>query len=136
MNVNTVSLSIGFMNLSSGLFGHFPSCHGCGGLAGQHAFGARTGSSMVLMGLCKMPCAVLLGPSLLRALDAFPLSVLGVLLAVSGLELSAACRDMRTRHEAAVMLLGAGGVLKLGTGASFVLSALAAAVVLRRGRER
>lgn len=119
------------MNLSSGALGHFPSCHGCGGLAGQHAFGARTGSSMVLMGCCKMLCALLLGPSLLRALEAFPNTVLGVLLAVAGIELAAHCRDLRSKHEVVVMLLGAGCVLKLGTGTAFVVSAAAAAVILR-----
>ena len=78
----TLSLSIGATNGLSCWFGHFPSCHGCGGLAGQHSFGARTGSSMVLMGTAKMLTACLFGPSLLAGLAAFPNSVLGVLLAV------------------------------------------------------
>ena len=30
--VSKISLSIGFMNSLSAAFGHFPSCHGCGGL--------------------------------------------------------------------------------------------------------
>ena len=63
------------MDLSTCWFGHFPSCHGCGGLAGQHLFGARTGSSMVFIGLVKMFLALLFGPSLLEALEAFPSAV-------------------------------------------------------------
>ena len=33
--VRSLSLSIAIMNLSTGWLGHFPSCHGCGGLAGE-----------------------------------------------------------------------------------------------------
>ena len=86
---------------------------------------------MVLMGLGKMLCALLLGTSLLQVLEAFPNTVLGVLLAVSGIELGSHCRDLRSKPEVFVMLLGAGCVLKLGTGSAFVFSAAAAAAVLR-----
>ena len=89
---------------------------------------------MVLMGIIKMALACLLGPSLMNALEPFPSSVLGVLLAISGLELAVACRDVIGRREAAVMLLGAGLVLKHGTGAGFVGSILAA-LLLRARRE-
>ena len=133
VSVRKISLSIAAMDLSSCFFGHFPSCHGCGGLAGQHKFGARTGSSMAFMGVLKMGLAVLFGPSLLRALEAFPSAVLGVLLAVSGVELATACRDMQHKADFAVMLIGAGCVLKLGTGIAF-LAAVAASVAFRRSK--
>jgi hypothetical protein len=126
-SVRKLSISIAAMNLSCCLWGAFPSCHGCGGLAAQHAFGARTGSSLAMIGLCKALTAVALGPSLLAAFEAFPSSVLGVLLAVSGVELAACCRDMRTKPEAAVMLVGAGCGLQLGTGIGFLAAAAAAA---------
>ena len=132
-SVSRISLSIGLMNLSTGWLGHFPSCHGAGGLAAPHLFGARTGSSMVLMGVCKIVLACLFGPSLMNGLEAFPNSVLGVLLAVSGIELAVAARDARSRADFAVTLLGAGLVLKLGTGMAFVGSILAAAILHARG---
>lgn len=128
---NRIAASVGFMDLTCAWFGHFPSCHGCGGLAGQHLFGARTGSSMALMGLLKMGLALLLGSSLLEALKVFPKGVVGVLLAVSGIELAVPCRDMSGRSDVAVMLLGAGLVLSpAGTGLAFV-AAFCAALVLR-----
>lgn len=130
VSVRKISLSIAAMDLSTCWFGHFPSCHGCGGLAGQHLFGARTGSSMVFIGLVKMFLALLFGPSLLEALEAFPSAVLGVLLAVSGVELATCCRDMQQKADFAVMLIGAGCVLKLGTGIAF-LAAIAAAAAFR-----
>ena len=37
--VRQLSVSIGLMDASSCWFGHFPSCHGCGGLAAQHLYG-------------------------------------------------------------------------------------------------
>ena len=85
---------------------------------------------MAFMGVLKMGLAILFGPSLLRALEAFPSAVLGVLLAVSGVELATACRDMQQKADFAVMLIGAGCVLKLGTGIAF-LAAVAASVAFR-----
>ena len=131
--VRKISLSIALMDLSSCWLGHFPSCHGCGGLAAQHLFGARTGSSMALMGVLKMGLALALGGHMLTALEAFPRGVVGVPLALSGLELAVPCRDMSHRGDVAVMLLGAGLVLKLGTGIAFVLSMIAAAVLTLTG---
>jgi len=134
--VTQISLSIGWMNLSSGWLGHFPSCHGCGGLAAQHLFGARSGSSMVLMGFAKMTLAVVLGPSLAEAMAAFPNSVLGVLLALSGVELASACRDMTERRDAAIMLIGGGLVLHVGTGPASIISLLVAVMLKCRSAER
>ena len=92
---------------------------------------------MALMGLLKMALALLLGPSLLPAFEAFPSTVLGVLLGVSGIELASCCRDMSEKPDFAVMLVGAGCVLKLGTGVGF-LAACATALAFRftypRGR--
>jgi hypothetical protein len=135
--VSKISLSIGCMNSASALFGHFPSCHGCGGLAGQHLFGARTGSSMIVIGAVKIALSILLGPNILAGLEAFPRSVLGILLAVSGVELAVSVRDQNDKTDVVVMLIGAGLVLKAGTGVGFVISLLAAAAFdfQRRRRE-
>ena len=90
---------------------------------------------MVLMGGLKMAVAVTLGPTLLSALDCFPRSVLGVLLAVGGIELAMHCRgDNFSRHGTVVVLIGAGITLSLGTGAAFVGSFVAAWVFSFRGR--
>lgn len=56
-----------------------------------------------------------------------------MLLALAGLELAVPCRDMTGRRDAAVMLLGAGLVLSMGTGVAFVTSLVAAVVLERRG---
>ncbi|CAM6120166.1 unnamed protein product [Calypogeia fissa] len=100
-----VSVSVGLMNLVGCWFGAMPVCHGCGGLAGQYRFGARTGLSVVILGSVKLLVGLVFGSSLLRLLSNFPVGLLGVLLFFSGLELAMACRDMSTRMEAFVMLV-------------------------------
>ena len=82
-----VSISVGLMNLILVPLGSMPNCHGAGGLAGQHRFGARTGTSVVILGLGKVLLAIFLGGSALTLLDAFPIAVLSIMIAIAGLEL-------------------------------------------------
>ena len=82
-----VSISVGLMNLILCPLGSMPNCHGAGGLAGQHRFGARYGTSVVVLGLFKVFLAVFFGASALTLLDAVPVAVLGIMLAIAGLEL-------------------------------------------------
>jgi hypothetical protein len=82
-----VSISVGLMNLLLCPLGSMPNCHGAGGLAGQHRFGARHGTSVVVLGLFKIGLAVFFGGSALALLDALPVAVLGVMVAIAGLEL-------------------------------------------------
>lgn len=83
-----VAISVGLMNLIFVPFGGMPNCHGAGGLAGQHRFGARHGSSVVFLGICKMAIAIFFGASARTLLDSFPDSVLGLMLIIAGHELS------------------------------------------------
>ena len=83
-----VGVSVGLMNLLFCPLGAMPSCHGAGGLSAQHKFGARTGTSVILLGLFKALLAVSFGEGALTLLDAVPDGVLGVLLCVSGVELA------------------------------------------------
>jgi len=86
-----VATSVGVMNVVACWFGGAPACHGAGGLAGQYRFGARGGASVWVLGWGKVALALALGDALaLRAVRAFPLSVLGALLAVAGVELAKA----------------------------------------------
>jgi len=108
-----VAVSVGLMNLVGVWFGAMPMCHGAGGLAGQHRFGARTNGSILFLGAVKIVVAVALGASLMALCQAFPASVLGVMLAFSGLELSLVARDQTRRIDALPMMLTAGACLGL-----------------------
>ena len=69
--------SMGVMNLVAVPLGALPMCHGSGGLAGKHAFGARTGTANLLAGGFYFALALVAG-----LLVAFPMALLGVLLVV------------------------------------------------------
>ena len=60
-----VAISVALMNLVCCPLGAMPMCHGSGGLAAQYRFGARSGGSVVMLGIAKMALAVLFGGSLL-----------------------------------------------------------------------
>jgi MFS superfamily sulfate permease-like transporter len=49
--VRNLALTSGAMNLLLAPFGAMPMCHGAGGVAAQHRFGARTGLAPVLLGM-------------------------------------------------------------------------------------
>jgi len=83
-----VAFSVGVMNLCLCPFGAMPNCHGAGGLAGQHRFGARHGASVVFLGVNKMILALVFGSSALALMDALPDAILGVMLAIAGQELA------------------------------------------------
>jgi hypothetical protein len=75
--------SMGLMNLAGVPLGAIPMCHGSGGLAGKHAFGARTGAANLVAGGFYAGVALLAG-----TLFAFPMALLGVLLAVVAVSLA------------------------------------------------
>ncbi|TYG98092.1 hypothetical protein ES288_A10G090100v1 [Gossypium darwinii] len=100
-----VSVSVGVMNLVGCWFGAMPVCHGAGGLAGQYRFGARSGWSVVYLGIGKLVIGLVFGNSFVRILNQFPIGILGVLLLFAGIELAMASRDMNSKEESFVMLV-------------------------------
>ncbi|KAI8633809.1 hypothetical protein F5Y19DRAFT_415132 [Xylariaceae sp. FL1651] len=87
-SVTAVGISVAAMNLSGCWFGAMPVCHGSGGLAAQYRFGARSGASIIILGLFKVVLGVVFGESLLDLLRAFPRSLLGIMVLAAGLELA------------------------------------------------
>ncbi|XP_010042116.2 molybdate transporter 1-like [Eucalyptus grandis] len=101
----SVAVTVGLMNLVGCWFGAMPCCHGAGGLAGQYKFGGRSGGCVAILGAAKLILGLVLGSSLVKVLDQFPVGVLGVLLLFAGIELAMAARDMNSKEEAFVMLI-------------------------------
>ena len=132
MKPGRVALSVAVLNLITCPLGGMPSCHGSGGLAAQHRFGARTGGSMVVLGAAKMALALVFGASLLAWMESYPQSVLGVLLLFSGMELAMVCRDQHSRGPFFVMVLTAGACIAVNTAVGFVVGWIMA-VLLARG---
>lgn len=129
-----VAMSVAIMNLVSCPLGGMPMCHGAGGLAAQHRFGARTGGSVVMLGVVKIALGVALGNSLLVWLQVYPASVLGVLLLFSGFELVRVCRDQTQPTHMIVMLATAGACLATNTAIGFAICWPMAWVVLHNDR--
>lgn len=105
VSATSVSITVGLMNLTGCWFGAMPSCHGAGGLAGQYKFGGRSGGCVALLGGAKLVLGLVLGGSLVKILEQFPVGVLGVLLLFAGIELAMCARDMSSKSEAMVMLV-------------------------------
>jgi MFS superfamily sulfate permease-like transporter len=77
--------------------GGMPLCHGSGGLAGQHKLGARSGVSVILLGLTKLAFGLLFGGMALVWMRAFPEPILGLFLLLAGWSLAEASRAWDTR---------------------------------------
>ncbi|KAK3370222.1 putative sulfate transporter [Podospora didyma] len=94
VSVTSLGLSVAAMNLVGCWTGAMPVCHGAGGLAAQHRFGARSGASVILLGAFKALVGLFFASggnnSLLGLLARFPRSLLGVMVAAAGLELARA----------------------------------------------
>ena len=138
VSVRAVASSVGALNLVFCWFGALPVCHGAGGLAGQHRFGARTNLSVLVLGTVKLALGAAAAAPLLAVLGHFPAGVLAALLSVSALELAASARSALTGDPEGVRLclLTAGCTVFFGTAIGFAAGlaaayalALAAAVV-------
>lgn len=127
-----MATSVGVMNLLGCWFGAMPMCHGAGGLAGQHRFGARSGGSVLMLGVAKVAAAVALGTSAAVLLAAYPASILGLLLCFAGAELALPARKVSTRSDFLLVLLTAGGIVGANTLIGFLLG-FGAALVIRLG---
>jgi len=135
VSTRAMASSVGLMNLVGCWFGAMPMCHGAGGLAGQHRFGARTGGSVVMLGVAKLTLAVLFGSSVVVLLDAYPASILGVLLCFAGVELAQPARKAAGAEAWMVVAVTAAGCVFLNTTAGF-LAGITAAMALRVVRPR
>lgn len=84
-----LGLSVALMNALSCPFGSMPVCHGSGGLAGQYRFGARSGASVIILGVFKLVIGLVINESwLVGLLGKFPKALLGVMVIAAGVELA------------------------------------------------
>lgn len=95
-NVTDVGLSVAMMNLVRCWFGAMPVCYGSGGLAAQYRFGARSGGSVIVLGLAKVGIGIFLGSTLVNLFQRFPLALLGIMVIAAGLELCGVGESLNT----------------------------------------
>lgn len=129
IGTRAMASSVGLMNVAGCWFGAMPMCHGAGGLAGQHRFGARTGGSVVMLGTAKILLAVLFGSSVVVLLGAYPASILGVLLCFAGVELARPARKAVGFDAVLAVVVTAVGCVAFNTTVGFV-TGMAVALLL------
>lgn len=95
-SITHIGLSVAAMNLLGCWFGAMPVCHGSGGLAAQYRFGARSGASVVFLGVLKLIIGLLFGETLVDLLKRFPAAFLGVMVIAAGLELVGVGESLNT----------------------------------------
>lgn len=98
--VTAVGLSVAAMNLVGCWFSCMPTCHGSGGLAAQHRFGARSGASIIFLGLIKLILGLVFGNSLTGLLHRFPTAILTVMVVAAGLELASVGETLNSTSRA------------------------------------
>lgn len=103
-----IGLTYSIVNLIAPFFGGIPACHGCGGIAGHHTFGARTGGSVVIYGAFYLLLGLFLSGPLHEVLKVFPRPVLGIVLLFEALTLLSLVRDQghSARDMAIALLVG------------------------------
>ena len=126
VSADDLATSMGVMNLVAVPLGAMPMCHGSGGVAGKYAFGARTAGANLILACGYGVVAV----AAVGVFAAFPLAMLGVLLALVAVELGrSALRTDRLWLTVAVGLCG----LLANVGVAFV-AGVAVSILLRTGR--
>ncbi|KZF19054.1 sulfate transporter-like protein [Xylona heveae TC161] len=83
-----IGWSVALINLIGPWFGAMPLCHGSGGLAAQYRFGARSGASVIFLGVIKVILGLAAGDWLVNLLKRFPHALLGIMVVAAGLELT------------------------------------------------
>ena len=94
-----LSSSIGVANLAAGALGGMPMCHGAGGMAAHYRFGARTGGANLMIGGIFLAMALIFGSSAVSILGLIPLSILGVLLVFTGVQMVKLATDVRGKGD-------------------------------------
>lgn len=128
VSARRIGLTYGVVNVVAPFLGGIPACHGCGGIAGHHAFGARTGGSVVIYGTMYLALGLFLSAPLHDVLGLFPKPVLGVVLLFEALALMALVRDQAgAPRDLAIALLV--GVVALAVPQGFVAGLLLGTLV-------
>lgn len=127
-----IAISQGIMNLVAPLWGGVPMCHGAGGMAGHVRFGARTGGSLVILGVIVVTIALFFSDSVSLIFKIFPNAILGVILFFAGAELAVAVRDIGDKKNDVYVMLITAGVAMWHMGVAFLVGAVLD-LALRRG---
>ncbi|GAM85645.1 hypothetical protein ANO11243_036520 [Dothideomycetidae sp. 11243] len=97
-STTSLGISVAAFNLVGAWTGAMPICHGSGGLAAQYRFGARSGASVIVLGLVKLLLGLFAAGPLLALLGTFPAALLAVMVLAAGVELARVAADLSDQH--------------------------------------
>ncbi|MBN1574796.1 MAG: putative sulfate/molybdate transporter [Deltaproteobacteria bacterium] len=129
-----LSTNIGIMNLVSPFFGGIAMCHGAGGLAGKHFFGARSGGANIIEGTTQIIFGLFFAVGIAAVFIAFPLAILGTMLFLVGVELIKFGKDLGFDERLLTALITVLGSILFNMGVGFVLGLLVHYIFFRKPR--
>jgi MFS superfamily sulfate permease-like transporter len=127
-----VAVSTGLMNLFGASVGGVPMCHGAGGMAGHVRFGARTGGSVVILGVMLLVLGLFLGPSVHTIFRVIPNEILGTILFLAGAQLALGSCDFSKDKGDRFATIVTAGLAMWNIGIAFVVG-LVVYHLLKRG---
>ena len=95
-----LALNMGVINTTTTFVGGMPLCHGSGGLAGQHYFGARTGGANILEGAFEIGLGLFFSSAIVGMFTAFPMSIVGAMMLMVGVNLAKYALTLRVKDIA------------------------------------
>jgi predicted benzoate:H+ symporter BenE len=119
-----VAISTGILNLLGPAIGGVPMCHGAGGMAGHVRFGARTGGSLVILGVLILVIALLFSSSVETIFRIFPAPVLGVILFLTGAQLALGSCDFGKNKNDRFVSLATAACAIWNIGLAFVVGVI------------
>jgi predicted benzoate:H+ symporter BenE len=136
-----LALSTGLANLLLAPLGAMPMCHGAGGLQAHYRFGARTGLAPIALGGVLLVLGLGFAGHAAALLELLPISAVGALLLVAGLDLAASRRlfDSQPSCWPVIVLTAAGTLLAnpaVGLIAGLASEAARKAILLAIGARR
>ena len=119
------------MNLAGAVIGGVPMCHGAGGMAGHVAFGARTGGAPIILGVILLCLALFFSGSIETLFKVFPDAVLGVILFLTGAQLSLGSCDFSNNKAERFITLATAAFAMWNVGLAFVVGMILAFIAKR-----
>jgi MFS superfamily sulfate permease-like transporter len=131
LDATRLSLTTGIVNLVTAPLAAMPMCHGAGGIAAHHRFGARTGRTPALLAGVLLTLGLVWGEAAIDLFARVPTALLGVLLLVPALDLVRSARPLDWRGWRAALLALVAALALWSPGIAFVGGTVAAIGVER-----
>lgn len=93
VRMRELGVTFAALNFLAPWLGGVPVCHGCGGLAGHYALGARSGGSVIIYGAVFVLGGLFFGTAFAEVARHFPFPLLGALLVLEAGVLLSLARD-------------------------------------------